>query len=90
MNVSFDQQFNSRKLYYRKLCTRIFIEALFKQVKVGVKVKHLLINTVSIIMVHSYDGTLLNNFITRLFTTKLYGIYIKLLVESRMHLGGNM
>lgn len=48
MNVSFDQQFNSRKLYSRKLCIRIFIAALFKQVKVGVKVKHLLINTVSV------------------------------------------
>ena len=48
MNVSFDQQFTFRKLHSRKLCIRIFIAALFKQVEVGVKVKHLLINTVSI------------------------------------------
>ena len=48
MNVSFDQKFTFRKLHSRKLCIRIFTAALFKQLKVGAKVKHLLINTVSV------------------------------------------
>lgn len=48
MNVSFDQQFTFRKLHSRKPRIRIFIRALFKQGKVGDKVKYLLIKTVSI------------------------------------------